>query len=298
MIIGNVERLVSVCIVNWNAREILLRCLDSLQSNPPAIAWECVVVDNASSDGSAEAVRASAPWVRLLTNPQNVGLPAANNQAMRATHGEYILISNPDVLYAPGAIDALVELLDRRPRAAFAVPRLLHPDGSLQTSAGSLPTLWEALRGRGASQQGQRGTRGFWWDGWAHDEELAVGHGAESCYMVRRSAAEAFGLQDESFRLDWEGIEWAARAAHAGWDVWFCPGAEVVHLGGASIKQAQLRWILESHRGIYRYFGPRTHPVVRPLVAAAIAARAAAKLAGTVAGRPFYDRANRGRVGA
>jgi GT2 family glycosyltransferase len=298
MIDREMDPKVSVCIVNWNARDSLLACLGSLRAHPPSMAWECVVVDNASADGSVEAVTVAAPWARVIANPTNVGLPVANNQAVRATTGEYIVLSNPDVIYRPGALDALLDLMVRRPRAAFGVPRLLHPDGTLQTSVGSLPTLSEALRGRAASQSRSHGTSGFWWDGWPHDEECAVGHGAESCYAVRRSATDDFGLQDESFALDWEGIEWSARAGQAGWEIWFSPAAEVVHTGGVSIKQAQARWIVQSHRGLYRYFAPRSHPLARPLVALAVAARGGMKLLATALGQGFYDRAHRGRLRA
>ena len=86
---------------------------------------------------------------------------------------------------------------------------------------------------------------------------------------------DEIGLQDEDFFLDWEGIDWAARAREAGWEVWFCPAAEVVHVGGASIRQAEARWVLASHKGIYRYFRKRRPAVARPCLAAALAALAA-----------------------
>jgi GT2 family glycosyltransferase len=98
------------------------------------------------------------------------------------------------------------------------------------------------------------------------------------------------GPQDEGFALDWEGIDWAERAAGAGWEIWFTPDATVVHAGGASIRQVPVRWIVGSHRGMYRYFAKRRPPAARPLLAAAFAARGLAKLGGLALRRTTYAR--------
>src|SRR5579859_4171646 len=212
---------VSVVIVTWNSGQPLLDCLHSLREHPPSAAWEAIVVDNGSTDGSLERVRAELPWVRVIANGHNRGLAAANNQGLAASRAPFVLISNPDVVFAPGAIDALVDVMYRRDRAAFAVARLVHPDGSTQTSAGDLPSAAEALLGRslGSRVPGRAAARRgrMWWHGWAHDEERPVGHGAEACYLVRREAVAEIGLQDERYVLDWEGFDWSARAWERGW---------------------------------------------------------------------------------
>src|SRR5919106_1432206 len=105
----------SVVIVTWNSRPVVLDCLDALAAHPPSVPWEVVVVDNASTDGTAEAVRGHAPSVRVIANASNRGLPAANNQGIRATTAPLVLIANPDTAVGPGALDALVDLLGRRP---------------------------------------------------------------------------------------------------------------------------------------------------------------------------------------
>src|SRR5579859_7663377 len=105
----------SVVIVTWNSGQVLLDCLRSLHENPPSVAWEVIVVDNGSSDGSLAAVRARHPWVRIIENPRNRGLAAANNQGILASSAPFVLISNPDVLYRPGSVDAQLDLLRRRP---------------------------------------------------------------------------------------------------------------------------------------------------------------------------------------
>ena len=100
-------------------------------------------------------------------------------------------------------------------------------------------------------------------------------------------------MQDERFRLDWEGIDWMARFRDAGWEVWLCPAAEVVHLGGASIRQVPFRWVVSSHRGMYRYFAKRRPAYWRPVLASLFGARAAVKLAATAAGVAMYERGHR-----
>jgi GT2 family glycosyltransferase len=285
-------------IVNWNAGPALIDCVRSLRDTAGTDALDVIVVDNASGDGSIDALRAAEPWVRVIANATNRGLSAANNQGLLATDAPNILISNPDVVYRPGAIAAMTALLERRPRAAFAIPRLVHPTGVLQTSAGDLPTLLDALGGRRMTRRKASGsTTGFWWDGWAHDEERQIGHGMEAAYLVRRAAVDEIGLQDEGFPLDWEGIDWAARVNDGGWEVWFTPAAEVVHKGGVSIRQAERAWIIRSHRGMYRYFSKRRSPLVRPVLAAAFALRAGVKLAAATAGG-VYQSAHPGSTGA
>ncbi len=283
----------SVVIVNWNAGPALAGCLASLAEHPPSVPYEVVVVDNGSTDGSARAARAANPGLRLIENGRNRGLPAANNQGIVAARAPKLLISNPDVVYGPGAVDALLDTLARHPTAAIVVPRLRYEDGSVQTSVGDLPTLGEALAGRQAQRRrGPSGPpAGFWWDGWAHDEERRVGRGHEAAYLVARQAVEEVGLQDERYFLDWEGIDWTERMTAAGWEVWFTPAAEVVHLGGVSIRQVPFRWIVRSHRGIYRYFSTR-HPWWRLGLAPLVAARAAVKLASALVS-DVYERGHR-----
>jgi GT2 family glycosyltransferase len=280
----------SVVIVTWNSARSIERCLTSLRDNPPSLRHEVILVDNASSDDTVARAQAALPDLLVVRNDSNRGLAAANNQGIAVARGRYLVISNPDVVYRTGTIDAMVETADRHPRAAFVIPRVYYETGELQTSVGDMPSLREALLGRWALRRLARGQRaGFWWDGWAHDEETLVGHGLECCYLVRRAAIDDVGLQNERFVLDWEGPEWTRRMHDAGWEVWFAPAAEVVHLGGVSIKQALPRWIVSSHRGMYMYFAARTSPAVRPLLAAVFAARAAVKLVGTLRRDRLYD---------
>ena len=282
----------AVVFVSWNSRAVLVDALASLERYPPSCSWEAIVVDNASNDGTVAAVRQLVQRPRLIENTENVGLAAANNQGIESTASRWILVSNPDVVFTEGAIDALIAVLQRHPRACFAIPRLLHPDGALQPSAGDLPTVREALLGRRGRRRTSDETSGFWWYDWPHGEERRIGHGAEACYLVRRDAVDDFGVQDPRFPLDWEGAEWSDRATRAGWEIWFCPDADVVHVGGVSIRQAQARWIVSSHRGMYRYFAPRLALPGRAALATVVTVRAAVKLMFALTGGRLYDRAH------
>jgi N-acetylglucosaminyl-diphospho-decaprenol L-rhamnosyltransferase len=120
-----------------------------------------------------------------------------------------------------------------------------------------------------------------------------VGHGQEACYLVRRSALADVGVQDESYRLDWEGVDWSARVARAGWEIWFCPAADVVHVGGTSMRKARVRWIVWSHRGMLRYFAADAGLARRLALLVVIGLRMGIKLAASSARRDLYARALR-----
>ena len=186
-------------------------------------------------------------------------------------------------------------VMDRHPKAGWVVPRLLHEDGSLQTSAGDLPTLTETLLGRQAARRRSGGsTSGFWWDGWAHDQERQIGRGHECAYLVRRAAIDAVGLQDERYFLDWEGVDWSERFRRGGWETWLAPEAEVVHHGGTSIRQVPVRSTLLAHWGMFLYFSSRRPWFWTPPLAIAFGVRAMTKIGLLAAGVPMYRLAIKG----
>lgn len=288
--------LLSVVVVTWNSERVIGECIASLQEAATGIDWELTVVDNASSDGTRSVVRAMAPAARIIANGRNLGLAAANNQGIDASGGSTLLVCNPDVRFAPGAIRAMLDVLERHPRAGWVIPRLLYEDGSLQTSVGDLPTLAEAVLGRQHARRSSRGEpHGFWWDGWHHLDERRVGRGHEAAYLLRRSAVEAVGQQDERYVLDWEGNDWADRFQRHGWEIWLAPEALVVHLGGSSIRTVPYRWIASQHRGMYVYYSERRPRRDRPALAVVFSVRAALKMLAVTARLPMYQLAHRGR---
>lgn len=285
----------SAVIVTWNSAPVIAGCLTTLSRELPEGA-EVIVVDNASRDDTAAVARAVCPGAEVVVNASNRGLAAANNQGMMAARGDRFLIANPDVEFKVGSVRAMLAVMDRRERAAWVVPKFLHEDGALQTSVGNLPTLWECILGRQVARRRYAGSdTGFWWDGWSHDEERRVGRGFEAAYLVRRAATEDVGLQDERYALDWEGQDWSDRFQRAGWELWFAPSAEVVHLGGTSRRQVPFRSVVGQHKGMYLYYADRTAAVWKPFLAVVFVGRALVKTALTWAGVPFYAWGHRDR---
>ncbi|HET6547743.1 MAG TPA: glycosyltransferase family 2 protein [Solirubrobacter sp.] len=221
---------VSAVVVSYNALPWIEPCLESVRE------LETVVVDHGSSDGTVAFVRERFPEVRLVEQ-QNIGLSAGWNRGMRETSGDWWLILNADAWMTPGSTEHLRDFAAARPRAAIAGPRLLNPDGSLQRSVRAFPTLWrlatEYLFLRKLAPR-SRLLNGFYAGDFAHDEPRRCDWVMGSCMLVRRAAVEEVGPVDESFFLFSEETDWAQRFGDAGWEIWFDPGAECVHVGGAT----------------------------------------------------------------
>jgi N-acetylglucosaminyl-diphospho-decaprenol L-rhamnosyltransferase len=279
----------SVVVVTWNSAPVVQGCLGSLRAAAGDLVYELVVVDNASSDGTVELVRGAAPDATVIVNATNRGLAAANNQGMSRSGAPLVLICNPDVIFEPGSVAAMVGALRRIPAAGWVVPQLLHEDGTAHESAGELPRLGDALLGR---QWSRRRQTGFWSSG-PTIGEARVGRGHEAAYIVRRAAIDEVGPQDERFVLDWEGIDWSERFARRGWQTWIVPSARVVHLGGASIRQVPFRWVVLQHKGMYLYFSTRRPALWKPVLMVAFGARAVLKLTLTAIRLPMYELAHR-----
>ncbi|HEX7242951.1 MAG TPA: glycosyltransferase family 2 protein, partial [Longimicrobiaceae bacterium] len=132
----------SVIVVNRNTRQLLDECLASIHSLPDAVTLQVVVVDNGSTDGSVQTVRERHPWVELICNDVNTGFAYPNNQGLAVSTGRYVILLNSDTLVRPGAFERLVRFMDEHPRAGACGPKLLYPDGRLQPSCRSFPTVW------------------------------------------------------------------------------------------------------------------------------------------------------------
>jgi len=247
----------TICIVSWNTREYLLRCLESIREAPDLATREVIVVDNASQDGTVEAVTAAHPEVKLVQNAENVGYAAGNNEAIRRASGRHILLLNPDIVVHPGSLDALLDVLRRRREAGAVAPRLILPDGTVQASCRTFPTpdviLWEAL---GLSRLFSRSRvfgkyRMTWWD---YDDERRVEQPMASALLIRGETIDQVGPMDEGFPIFFNDVDLCMRIHEAGWEIWFTPEASMDHVGGASTSQAPRRMIIESHRSFVRFY--------------------------------------------
>jgi GT2 family glycosyltransferase len=244
---------VTVVVVTWNALPWLEHCLDSVRGR------DVVVVDHGSTDGTLDVVRERYPDVRVIEQ-ENKGMGGGNNAGMRAAAGRYFFLLNSDAWVADGGLDALVAFADAHPEAAVVGPRLLNTDGTLQRSARGEPTLWrlatEYLFVRKLAPR-TRLLNPLYRGDFAHDRVEEVDWLFGPALLVRRNAADAVGLFDEDFFMFSEEVDWMTRFRRAGWKVMFFPGAEVVHVGGASHGG---RLYVENLRGHLRFLAKHRGP--------------------------------------
>jgi len=251
---------IAVVVVNFNTRDLLRRCLETVVAQCPAAT---VVVDNASTDGSAAMVRAEFPSVALLVNTTNPGYGGASNQGIAACGTDNVLLLNSDTRLEPGALEALAGYIDRHPRAAVIGPRLSYPDGSLQATCYAFPSpLDPFLHGRVADRLFRiaPGPRDRYLRTWSHDHARPVPWVMGAALAIRRQAFDAVGGFDHSFFMYAEEIDLCYRLARAGWEIHFAPVTTVVHVKGASTGQQRVKMevrLIASITLFYRRHYPR-----------------------------------------
>lgn len=226
----------SIIIITHNSIGQVHACLESLAQHPPSVHHEILVVDNASADGTAIAVRRRWPAVRVIDAGANVGFATANNIGIRQTSSALVLLLNPDTKVRAGALDRLVGVLEARPDAAVAGPRLLDTSGRAELSFGSMIGPFAELRQKVLVVGGQLGLpliRSYVdrLTGRPKDVDWVSG----ACLLVRRADAEAAGLMDERYFMYGEDVDFCAAIRARGRKVLFTPDAEVVHLRGQSV---------------------------------------------------------------
>jgi len=255
-----------VIIVNHNTRTDLDRCLQSLASHPPAGDVRIIVVDNASSDGSVQALRADWPSIELIALERNVGFGAANNVAFRASGAPLVLLLNSDAVVPAGALDTLLARL-RETGAVAAGPRLVDGEGRPEISYGwmlsPLAEFMQRLRVRAAASRSRIAER---YVARLVARERTVDWVSGACLLVRRTAAEAAGYFDERYFLYEEDVDLCAALRARGGRILFTPRAQVVHLRGQSRRRAGARADAEydrSHLAFYEKHAPRWVPLLR-----------------------------------
>jgi len=267
---------VSAVVVSYNSAAYLPDCLRSLRSEGVA---ELVVVDNASSDGSAGVVRATDPTVRVVETGANLGFGAGANRGVATTLGPYVLILNPDTVVEPGTVKSLSEALDRDPGLAVVGPRIENLDGSLYPSVRRFPDLPVAFGHAflGLIWPTNPFSRRYRMLDWDHDQPAAeVDWVGGACILVRRSAFDVVGGFDEGYFMYVEDVDLCWRLGRAGWRIGYEPGGRVVHALGGSSRLVPYRMIAEHHRSLLRFFSKSTAGARRalvPVVAAGLAVR-------------------------
>jgi GT2 family glycosyltransferase len=224
---------VSVVVVSYNTRDLLRDCLRSVVGSSMT-PLEVFVVDNASVDGSQSMVASEFPGVTLIALERNLGFAGANNVALRRCRGSRILLLNPDATLAPDGLARLHATLDAWPRAASVGPRILNPDGSLQSCGYAFPNLMSEIR------QSKRVNRALSWFVQPVAQRAVPGAPGEvdwsdgACMLLRREALQTVGLLDEQYFLYTEELDWCFNARRAGWSIVVDPHAVVYHHRGQS----------------------------------------------------------------
>jgi GT2 family glycosyltransferase/glycosyltransferase involved in cell wall biosynthesis len=266
---------VSVVIVSYDCRGALLTCLESLDEERSTLPAEVVVVDNASTDGTVEALEPRFPWVQIIANDTNIGFARAVNQALESSRAEVILIMNPDTIVAPGTITKALGELERHPDVGMLGVKLVRPDGTFDHACKrGFPTIASALfYFLGLSRLWPTSPRfAQYTAGQLGENESGTIDAINGAFMlVRREAAEDVGPMDERYWLYAEDLDWCHRFWERGWRILYWPGVEVIHQKGGSSGD-QRSWALNRafHRSMWlfyaKHYAPRHPRIVAGIV--------------------------------
>lgn len=263
--------MLSICIVNWNTRDYLKGCLASIAAYPPASEpVEVIVVDNASTDGSADMVRAEFPNVTLIASDHNTAYAGGNNLALAAAKGDKLLLLNPDVELEAGTLTRAVKFMDARPDAGMIGARQIQPDGATQRSVRGFPApeaiMWEIL-GLGRLLPRSKRFAAYAMRGFDYDRVAEVDQPMGTFLLVRREVYSAIGGMDEVFPIFFNEVDWCYRAKLAGWKIYYTPDVRLLHFGASATRQVpKPAMIRESHRSMIRFYEKHYRRSMNPLV--------------------------------
>jgi GT2 family glycosyltransferase len=245
----------SISIVNTNNRVLLEQCLHSLFDSDHGVDFEVILVDNVSTDGSADMVMQKFPQVQLIRNTNRMGFAANHNQAIRASRGKFILVLNEDTIVKAGALKSMCDYQEQNPRVGAVGPRLENPDGTLQPSCYKFPTPLRCIAENLMLVAAFPGSRLFGdYRAWPHDQLRDVEFVSGAAIQVRREVIETTGLLDDGFFIYSEETDWCYRMHKDKWRVVFVPGGTIVHFGGQSSVAIKDRQFCEFNRSGARYF--------------------------------------------
>ena len=246
----------SIIIVNWNVKELLRECLNSIQRQLDGLDGEVVVVDSASSDSSQAMIAEEFPWVRLIASDENLGYPRGNNLGIAASSGRHVLILNPDTVLLDNSLSVMVDYLNQHIDVGVVGPQLLNPNGSVQSSRRRFPTLLTGLFESTwlESLAPARLLSHYYVLDLPDDEENDVDWVTGACMMVPRRVFDHVGLFDEGYFMYSEELDLCRRVCEAGWRIVYLPEAQVVHHVGKSSEQAVTARHVNFQQAKLRYF--------------------------------------------
>ncbi|MBZ0286394.1 MAG: glycosyltransferase family 2 protein [Anaerolineae bacterium] len=247
----------SIIIVNWNTRDLTAKCIADVQTTVKQIAYEIIVVDNHSSDGSQDMLRTQFPDVKLIANPDNVGFARANNQGMKISEGRYILLLNSDAFVKADTIDRMVAFMDEHPEAGMAGCKLLYEDGRLQASCATFPTLaTEFYIALGLDKLFPKSKifGKYLMTDWDYSTMREVDVIMGAFMLARKNVIDTVGMMDESFFMYSEEVDWCYRFKVAGWKILFTPEVECVHIWGGSSRAVKVETLIRLYRARVQFF--------------------------------------------
>ncbi len=247
----------SVTICSWNTIHDLRACLASLRECQDEGNFEVVVVDNASSDGSADMVAEEFPEFRLLRQTSNLGFTGGHNLAISQRRGRDVALLNSDTVVHKGAIRTLTAYFAEHPEAGIIGPKLLNPDGSLQFSCRRFPNpVAAAFRNTvlGRLFPNNRYVRDYLMQDWPHEQPRDVDWLSGAALFARGEVVDKVGVLDDSLFMFCEDVDWCKRTWQAGWKVVYVPQAVVTHAIGRSTDQVANKMIIRFHRSMFRYY--------------------------------------------
>jgi GT2 family glycosyltransferase len=257
---------ISIIIVNWNTKDLLLSCVSSVFETVTNLVFELWVVDNGSTDGSVDALLDKYPEIYIIRNHQNLGFAAANNLALKRMNGRYALLLNTDTILTRGAANKLYELMEGQPDAGIACGQLLHPDGSKQDSIANFPSILSLLSNETVMRVLFPGK--FPSKMKSYNAPIAIDSGIGACLMVRKKAMDDVGFLDERYFFFFEETDWALTMKQHGWKTYFIPDAYIIHAQGKTIGN-NVTSRITFYRSRYLYFKkwyPRSYPYVQAFI--------------------------------
>ena len=257
---------VSIVIVSWNTREITRNCLRSIYAAAGKVKYEIILIDNYSSDGSAEMVAREFPEVVLRRNEENRGFAAANNQGIALAQGRYVLLLNSDTVVVDGAIAKVVTFADAHPKAGMVGCQTRCPNGDLQYNCFLFPSLLNLVLSLTKLQVlfWHKPFFGRYRLGWWDYRSVREVDGIAGCFMLARKAAiDQVGPMAEEYFMYSEDTDWCWRFHRAGWKVMYTPGPIIIHYGGCSSSQAATDMHLMERRSLLMFLEKKSGKLVR-----------------------------------
>jgi GT2 family glycosyltransferase len=250
---------ISICLVTLNCWDVAQECLDSIVRSAPALSSEIIVVDNASTDGTAQLVRRKYPAVQVIENQRNVGFTRATNQAMAVARGRYLLWLNPDTILEPDSLHQLWTFLEEHPDAGIVGPKVLNADGTFQPQCRrGLPTPLASFAYMIGLHRLRPDHPTFGRYLLTHlpiDEPSRVDSVSGCCLLARREVWQQIGSADEAIFGFGEDLDWCVRAHQAGWSVWYYPQSVIVHLKGhGGVRSKPFHKVWGIHQAMWVFY--------------------------------------------